>query len=237
MFANKVGTEIADRLYNHYLKQNWLFHASGSSAQLTRKIAIETQRVTGGILTPLMHMNARIILALLMILSIFVYDPKVAVLIFLTFSIAYLILFKVVRMRIQRNGKTISEVNEKRFRLMNEGFGGIKDVLLLGRDGDFIKRFNQTGIQLAYSQGANAALGQAPKHFMELVAFGSMIVIVLYLITSHNGDLGIVLPLLSVYALAGLKLLPAFQLIYASTASIKGHSLDLKQFKKIYSNQ
>ena len=43
MFANKVGTEIADRLYNHYLKQNWLFHASGSSAQLTRKIAIETQ--------------------------------------------------------------------------------------------------------------------------------------------------------------------------------------------------
>jgi len=224
MFANKVGTEIADRLYNHYLKQNWLFHASGSSAQLTRKIAIETQRVTGGILTPLMQMNARIILALLMILSIFIYDPYVAILIFVTFTIAYFILFKVVRMRIQRNGKTISEVNEKRFRLMNEGFGGIKDVLLLGRDSDFIKRFNKTGIKLAYSQGANAALGQAPKHFMELVAFGSMIVIVLYLITSHDGDLGIILPLLSVYALAGLKLLPAFQLIYASTASIKGHS-------------
>ena len=189
-------------------------------------------------LTPLMHMNARIILALLMILSIFVYDPKVAVLIFLTFSIAYLILFKVVRMRIQRNGKTISEVNEKRFRLMNEGFGGIKDVLLLGRDGDFIKRFNQTGIQLAYSQGANATLGQAPKHFMELVAFGSMIVIVLYLITPATMVIwALSYALLSVYALAGLKLLPAFQLIYASTASIKGHSLDLKQFKKIYSNQ
>ena len=73
MFANKVGTEIADRLYNYYLEQNWLFHASGSSAQLTRKIAVETQRVTGGILTPLMQMNARIILALLMILSIFTF--------------------------------------------------------------------------------------------------------------------------------------------------------------------
>ena len=232
MFANKVGTEIADRLYDHYLKQNWLFHASGSSAQLTRKIAIETQRVTGGILTPLMQMNARIILALLMILSIFVYDPKVAILIFSTFSIAYFILFRVVRMRIQRNGKTISEVNEKRFRLMNEGFGGIKDVLLLGRDGDFIKRFNQTGIKLAYSQGANAALNQAPKYFMELVAFGSMILIVLYLISSHDGDLGIILPLLSVYAIAGLKLLPAFQLIYASTASIKGHSPGFEAIQK-----
>lgn len=232
MFANKVGTEIADRLYNYYLEQNWLFHASGSSAQLTRKIAVETQRVTGGILTPLMQMNARIILALLMILSIFIYDPKVATLIFITFSIAYLILFKVVRMRIQRNGKTISEVNEKRFRLMNEGFGGIKDILLLGRDEDYIKRFNQTGILLAYSQGANAALGQAPKYFMELVAFGSMILIVLYLITSHNGNLGVILPLLSVYALAGLKLLPAFQLIYASIASIKGHSPGFEAIQK-----
>ena len=232
MFANKVGTEIADRLYNYYLEQNWLFHSSGSSAQLTRKIAVETQRVTGGILTPLMQMNARIILALLMILSIFIYDPKVATLIFITFSIAYLILFKVVRMRIQRNGKTISEVNEKRFRLMNEGFGGIKDILLLGRDEDYIKRFNQTGILLAYSQGANAALGQAPKYFMELVAFGSMILIVLYLITSHNGNLGVILPLLSVYALAGLKLLPAFQLIYASIASIKGHSPGFEAIQK-----
>ena len=232
MFANKVGTEIADRLYNYYLEQNWLFHASGSSAQLTRKIAVETQRVTGGILTPLMQMNARIILALLMILSIFIYDPKVATLIFITFSLAYLILFKVVRMRIQRNGKTISDVNEKRFRLMNEGFGGIKDILLLGRDEDYIKRFNQTGILLAYSQGANAALGQAPKYFMELIAFGSMILIVLYLITSHNGDLGVILPLLSVYALAGLKLLPAFQLIYASIASIKGHSPGFEAIQK-----
>ena len=37
MFANKTGTDIADRLYTHYLKQDWLFHANGSSAQLTKK--------------------------------------------------------------------------------------------------------------------------------------------------------------------------------------------------------
>ena len=37
MFASKIGTEIADRLYTHYLNQDWLFHASTSSAQLTKK--------------------------------------------------------------------------------------------------------------------------------------------------------------------------------------------------------
>jgi ATP-binding cassette, subfamily B, bacterial PglK len=224
MFANKIGAEIADRLYKHYLKQGWLFHTTTSSAQLTKKIAIETQRVTVGILMPLMQINARSILAVLMVLSIFIFDPIIASIGFLTFTSAYFIIFKVVRTRLHNNGKAISEVNEQRFRLMNEGFGGIKDLLLLGRDGDYIMRFNKTGHTLSYSLGLNAALAAVPRYFMELIAFGSMIIMVLFLIGSHDGNLGIILPILSVYALAGVKLLPAFQIIYANTARIKANS-------------
>lgn len=224
MLANRIGSEIADRLYRHYLMQNWLFHASGSSAQLTKKIAVETQRVTGHILMPLMYLNARSVLVMLMVVSIFFYEPKVAIIGFTTFTLSYLFLFTVVRLRLQINGKTISKVNEERFRLMNEAFGGIKDVLLLGRDDDFISRFNQSGVKLAYSQGNNGALINVPRYFMELVAFGSMIAIVLYLIRNYDGDLGVILPILSVYALASVKLLPAFQNIYASIASIKSHA-------------
>lgn len=223
MFATKVGTEIADRLYSHYLKQGWLFHASGSSAQLTKKIANETTRITDQVLLPLMHMNSRIALALFMCIAIFAYDPKVAITGLAIFGFAYFILYKIFRKRLQKNGTAISNVLEQRFRLMNEGFGGIKDVLLLGRDDDFIKRFNQTGRTLSYSQGTNTALAQVPRYFMELVAFGSMIALVLYLILHHDGNLGMILPILSVYALAGFKLLPAFQQIYASVAQIKGN--------------
>lgn len=223
MFATKVGSEVSDRLYTHYLKQGWLFHASGSSAQLTKQIANETVRVTNLVLLPLMQMNARIALAFMMSLAIFIYDPVVAIIGLLIFAIAYLILYTLVRKRLHQNGQAISNMHEERFRLMNEGFGGIKDVLLLGRDNDFIKRFNKTGVTLAYTQGANNALAQVPRYFMELVAFGSMIALVLYLIASHDGNLGMILPILSVYALAGFKLLPAFQHIYFSIAQIKGN--------------
>ncbi|RPG75806.1 MAG: ABC transporter ATP-binding protein [Euryarchaeota archaeon TMED85] len=232
MFANKIGAEISDRLFAHYLRAGWLFHASGSSAQLTKKIALETQRVTGGILVPLMQMNARTILAILMVISIFIYEPIVAIIGFSTFTIAYFILFIVVRIRLQRNGRAISKVNEQRFRLMNEGFGGIKDLLLLGRGNDFIDRFTKTGFKLAYSQGTNAALAQVPRYFMELVAFGSMILMVLYLIANHDGNLGKILPILSVYALAAVKLLPAFQQIYSSTASIKGQGAAFESIRQ-----
>ena len=222
MFANRIGVEISGSLYTYYLRQNWLFHTTVSSAQLTKKIATETHRVTQGVLVPLMHMNAKGVLAILLSITLFVYDPIVALIGLLTFSLAYLALYRFVRFKLHANGQAISEMNEKRFRLKNEGFGGIKDILLIGRGNDLIKRFNQTGDTLANSQGGNAALAHAPRYFVELVAFGSMILLVLYLVGTHNGNLGIILPVLSIYALAGFKLLPALQQIYASAAMIKG---------------
>ena len=115
IFGNKIGVEIADRLYAHYLRQDWLYHATKNSAQLTKKIAIETERVTGGIIVPIMQMNSRIVLAFFLGLSIFVYDPKVAVLGIAIFAFAYIIFFKLVKLRLQRNGKIISQMNEREF--------------------------------------------------------------------------------------------------------------------------
>ena len=83
----------------------------------------------------------------------------------------------------------------------------------------------------AYSQGVNNALGHAPNYFMELIAFGSMIALVLYLFTSYDADLSSILPILSVYIV--MKLLPAFQGIYNSFASIRQAQELMRQFIKI----
>ena len=223
IFAHQIGTELADRLYTHYLKQGWLFHASGSSAQLTKKIATETIRVTANILVPLMHMNSKILLVFLLSLSIFIYNPKVAMIGISIFVATYIILFRIVRTRLASFGKATSDVTEQRFRLMNEGFGGIKDVLLLGRDADFIGRFNKTGNILAYSLGTTNAIIQIPRYLVELIAFGSIILLILYLMVSYEANLGIILPILSIYAVGAIKLLPAFQQIYGSIGVIKAN--------------
>tara|TARA_A100001011_G_scaffold398146_1_gene501551 strand:- start:175 stop:1971 length:1797 start_codon:yes stop_codon:yes gene_type:complete len=232
MFANVVGSEIADKLYTYYLKQNWLFHASGSSAKLTKQIANETLRVTNNILTPLLLMNSKIGLIIIMIIAIFIYDPLVAIVGSLFFGAAYFILYSLVRARLLHNGKSISNVTEQRFSLMNEGFGGIKDILLLGRDDDFINRFHQSGQKLAYSMGNNVTLSLVPRYFMELVAFGTIIGLLLYLMNNYQSDLSKVLPIISVYALACIKLLPAFQQVYNSTANIKGNIAALESIQK-----
>jgi len=128
-----------------------------------------------------------------------------------------------VRSRIVRNGKSISRLQSERYQVMSEGFGGIKDILLLSRQNNFVQRFISLSEEFATASGENTALGQLPRYAIELLAYISVITLVLYLIVTYEGDLGVILPMLSVYALAGFKLLPAFQQIYSSFTLIKSH--------------
>jgi HlyD family secretion protein len=223
MYGAQVGAELGNRLFRHYMYQPWLFHASGSSSQLTNRIAQESTRITSQIINPLMQMNAKLVMALFMTLAIFLYNPVVALSGLLLFSGAYMLLYKSVRRRLVRNGRHISEAQQMRFKLMGEGFGGIKDALLLGRQKVFTDRFQAECEKFAAAQGTTQALGQVPRYAMELIAFGAIIFLVLYLLSSHEGDLGAILPVLSVYALAGFKLLPAFQQAYTGLSQIRGN--------------
>ena len=66
---------------------------------------------------------------------------------------------------------------------MSEGFGGIKDILLMGRQDRFTESFTNASGRFAYATGLNQVLIILPRYIMELVAFGTVIFLVLYLVT------------------------------------------------------
>ncbi|MBZ9560033.1 MULTISPECIES: ABC transporter ATP-binding protein [unclassified Modicisalibacter] len=222
LYGARVGVELGNRLFRHYMHQPWIFHASGNSGHLINQITQECQRITVKVINPLMQMNAKLVMALFMLVAVFVYNPLVAVAGLLVFVSAYLLLYVTVRRRLIGNGRAISEAQTQRYRLMAEGFGGIKDVLVLGRQRIFTGRFGEASRRYADAEGVNQALSQVPRYAMELVAFGSVIFLVLYLLAAYQGNVGSILPVLSVYALAGFKLLPAFQQVYFSISQIRG---------------
>lgn len=232
LFAYSVGTEFSDRLYRYYLQKDWLFHAGGSSAQLTKQISTEAYRVTNSIILPFIEMNARIVLALFISVSIFIYNPMIASIGIILFTSGYILIYKVIRNRIALYGENISTTSTDRFRLMNEGFGGIKDLLLYNRSSEFVHQFEQSGKVFARAQGVNTALSYAPRYLMELLAFGSMISLILVLLITRDGNLSQVLPVLGIYALAGFKLLPALQQTYYSITTIRGNTAAFDSIKE-----
>lgn len=232
VYGQAVGEQISSRLFRYYLGQPWLFHAAHSSSVLNKQITQEGYRVTEGIIQPLMHLNAKCVLAGLMSLAILAYNPLVAMAGLLVFGAAYLVLYRFVRMRLLRNGKEITALQSERFKLIGEGFGGIKDVLLLGRQGLYVERFEKASRKFSRSHAGNKTMIRVPRYAMELVAFGSIILLVLYLLKVNAGDFSNVVPALAVYALTGLKLLPAFQQMYGSLSDIKANIPSFQAIRK-----
>ncbi|MFG1525554.1 ABC transporter ATP-binding protein [Halobacteriovorax sp. RZ-3] len=233
VFSFETGTELADRLYNHYLNKNWMFHSEHSSAFLIKQISTESTRVTAQVILPFMQMNAKIVLVLFISLGLLIFNPVYSLVGIVTFISTYFILFRVVKNVLNSNGKNISEQTKNRLNLMSEGFGGIKDIIVLNRANFFRSKFELSGKELSKSGAVNNALAYVPRYLMELLSFGVMIVLILYLLINDSGGLGEILPVLAIYGIAGFKLLPALQNIYASISEIKSN---LPAFKSIHND-
>lgn len=220
----KMGTTLGNRLFSFYLNQKWLFHVKSNSAQLINKIAQESDRITLGIIQPAMLINAKVAVSIFLIVAMIVYNPFVALIVGLILGVSYVIIFSYVKNSVMKNGKVVSDTQESRYKLMSEGFGGIKEVLISGRQSFFSTNFRKNSNAWADAVGKNQAIGQLPRYIVELISFSIVVGFVLYL-TLHGEDnnFNTLFPVLSIYALGGLKLLPAFQSIFVYLTAIKAN--------------
>lgn len=239
-FGQEIGVDIQNRLFHYYLTKNWLYHSRENSGNLIKQITAESNRVKTGIINPLMLLNAKIFSATFIIVGLTAYNPTIAIVLLAIFSVAYFVIYQLIKIRLSKLSKNVSISLTERFKEISEGLGGIRDVLFLGIQKRYIDRFEKSGSAFAKSQASIYALAQIPRYLMELVAFSCIIIFTLYSMRAYDGSLSTVVPILSVYALAGAKLLPALQQIYASFSMIQGNFSafesireDLQQSKNI----
>ncbi|EAU52254.1 ABC-type multidrug transport system, ATPase and permease components [alpha proteobacterium HTCC2255] len=224
IFSASIGVNFADRLFENYMGSSWTFHANRNSADMTKQIAVESQRFADLVMLPIMMMNSKIVLVLIFLVAFVIQDPHVAIVAGLVFLFVYMILYKVVKKRLAWNGQIISDTYSKRFRILSEGLMGIRDLIILRRLEGYPRAFNKHGIMLSRAKGLNVALAQGPRYLIELLAFGSMTGIVLYLYIENDRNIGGLLAIMTAYALAGLKVLPSVQQIYVALAHVRGNS-------------
>ena len=123
--------------------------------------------------------------------------------------------------------KTIFNANQGRFAVLTEAFGASKEVKIGGLEQVYIKRFSDPAKTLLRHSALVAIVSQLPRFTLEAVAFGGMLLVVLYLM-AQGSDIANVIPVIALYAFAGYRILPALQHIYVSLTHLRivGPSLD-----------
>jgi ABC-type multidrug transport system fused ATPase/permease subunit len=155
-----------------------------------------------------------------LLILLFFFEPKITLLVFFTFAIAYLLVYKFSSTILARIGQDSVKANEKRFTVVSETFGSIKEIKFGGLEKSFIQRFEMPAKNFAQNQALLLTIGHLPRFAMEAIAFGGMLLVVLYLMT-QGVSLSNKLPLIALYVFAGYRLMPALQQIYGAITQLR----------------
>tara|TARA_B110000114_G_C15084749_1_gene395617 strand:- start:140 stop:1903 length:1764 start_codon:yes stop_codon:yes gene_type:complete len=222
-FANQISAELSNRLFKHYIDQKWIYHLSTSSSLILNNLYNECSRVSGGIADSAMQMISRIFFSIPMCIGIFLVNPFVAIIGILIFLFSYFIIYKTIRNKVFHNGLILTNKSEEKFKLINEAFGGIKNVILSNTSLYFINKFNLQSFALAKASALNTNLQRIPKFLIEFIAFGGAVLLIIMLNLNSNGNFQSVIAELAFFTLAGYKLIPALQQIYMNITTIKAN--------------
>lgn len=211
---------ISRRLLAAYLNKPYEFLLDQNTATLGRNILNETNQTIGGLVIPGMEMLANSVVAIFILLFLIIVDPVLALIVTATLGFAYGIVYVLVRRKLARLGEQRTEANRERFKIANEAFGDFKTVKLLHAQSHFVKSFSEHSFIFSDRLASGVVIARIPKYALETVAFGGLLLIVLYLLATQ-GDMAQVLPLIGLYAFAGYRLMPALQNTFQAAAQVR----------------
>lgn len=222
-YAWEIAHNISTRLLRNYMSRPYDFFLKHNTSDLLNKTLVEVSYFTTGVLIPSIELAARSLIVLVIFGLLIWADPKLALIASGVLGIAYLLIYVSTRRYLSRLGEERIEANEGLFRSLTEALTGIKTVRVYDAEALFYRRFKNASSRRIKIHPRVKVIATTPRFLVEVLAFGGILGITLYLLIT-GGDLASVLPLLSLYALAGYRLLPALQNAFKSATSIK-HSL------------
>jgi ATP-binding cassette, subfamily B, bacterial PglK len=211
---------IGKRLVEGYLHQPYSWFLSRHSADLGKTILSEVGSVIHQAVIPMMNLIAQGAMALLLLSLLILVDPKLAIVAVLTFTAAYLFIYKATRGLLSRMGIERLKANQERFTAVSEAFGAFKEIKVGALEQAYIQRFSSPARTFALHQATASVINQLPRFALEAIAFGGMLLVVLYLM-SQSGNFANAIPIISFYALAGYRLMPAMQQIYGAVTQLR----------------
>jgi len=238
-FTLQTGGEIESNLFEYYLKRDYLFHLETTSSKLLNNIFELVKRVTNFVMYPLMIIISKILFILPLFIGLLVFKTKITFFSMLMFVGLYVLIFQLFRNRMKSLGELQTKVTEDKFTILNQGFGGIKEVKILNKFKYFKKYYKFLYNQLVSIQVERDIVGRFPKYLIELIVISASILLILYFSNNLKFNFNDIIINLSFFLIIAYKIIPALQQVYYNANIVKNHipavyklSKDLNNSKK-----
>ena len=221
-FSIYFGNKLQNNLFQNILGRDYIYHKTNDHADDIALINQEAPRFVYMVLLPFLHLSSQLFIACVILIGLIALDPMIAAIAGGGLGVAYLLTYVVLKKSLLRNGKIVTERNTGVQAVLSVAFSGIKEIILGRKEAVYEKRFSHFNKRGLTSQSFIALAGDVPKLVIETIAFCGILVLAINLLLSKS-DVSHIVSILSLYGLAGYKLLPAMQQVYKSLSSISAN--------------
>ena len=219
-FALMRTYSFSARLMSGYLNQPYEWFLSRHSADLGNTILAEVSRVVWEALLSAMRIIPDFFVVLMLVVLLCILEPEIALVGATVLGSIYVAIYIAVRQYLARLGKIRLAATQTRFHVVQESTGGLKELKVMGLERGFLSRFRVASLRLANVQTRGQVISQTPRYALEAVAFGGMILLILFLLRDGR-NLEEIIPTLGLIAAVGLKLIPALQQVYSRMSVLR----------------
>lgn len=215
-----MGADISLDMYRRTLYQPYAVYLSRNSSGIIDGISIKTNNIIHNVIFPSITLVSSALLVSSILMALYIMNPIIALFAFGGFGSIYGIIIILTKRKILRDGQKVASQSSHLIKNLQEGLGGIRDVLLDGSQEVYIQTYRTNDQILRHAQASSLFIGQSPRFGME--ALGMVLIALLaYGISRQPSGLSSAIPLLGAFALGAQRLLPILQQAFYGWTNIR----------------
>ena len=218
-YSNTVSNRIGRHLFDVYLQQPYEFHTQRNSALLVRN-SQNSASMLAGIIDPALGILADTLVTIGLFGLVMLLEPVGTLVTIVSFGISAVTFRRFTNERIRRWGAAQNHHKGMMLKHLQQGFGGVKDLKVLGREGFFVDRYSD-------ELDANASVWRrfTLAQVLPRIGLENLTVIGLALLVSTMVFAGYdsthILPIIGLFGAAAFRLLPAVNRTISNLQTIK----------------
>lgn len=215
-----IGADFSYEIYRRTLYQPYLVHVSRNSSQIISGITGKTAAVIQGLLTPVLTLLSSIMIFIAIFIALLVLDPIISAIAFIGFGAIYGSIIMLTRKRMEMNSHRLAQSRTQVIKFLQEGLGGIRDILIDGSQAVYCDNYRRADIPLRDAQASSLFIGGAPRYAVETLGM-ILIAALAYVMAQQPGGLAKTVTILGALALGAQRLLPVLQQVYSSVVAMR----------------
>lgn len=221
-----IGADLSVNIYWRTLFQPYSVHITRNSSEVIAGVITKTTAVIYGIIIPSLTLLSSVIILIVISTALLFIDPQISIITLCLFGSIYALIIKNTHKRVNAAGHCIAEQSTRVVKAMQEGLGGIRDILIDGSQVVYCEIYKESDKALRNAQETNQFISQYPRYVIETLGMVTIAAVAFWM-TQDPTTKTDAIPLLGAFALGAQRLLPVLQNAFSSITSIQGAIMSL----------